>query len=256
MLLSSEGTLGIITKIATRLIPLPTHQSLLLIHFNSLEQAAQTIAATVQAGILPSVMEFMDESTLDAVYKFSGDVRPDNVKAVVLFEADGFSVEATSRWQGLPSVTGTCKPAVSPIAHLLAGTVDDGNFVPSVAESGDSLATHRFRKLLEEVGVQNLGKEGIGFATVPGLLVLAALAQRSPEGVDRAIAGLRSAVEIAGENDMYLHGAAAQLRLGKLIGGEQGDRLIADGTAWLKTQEAANPWRIIETVAPGFGSPD
>ena len=77
-------------------------------------------------------------------------------------EDSGLAVETSFKWQGLPSVTGTCKPAVSPIAHLLTGTVDDGNFVPSVAESGDSLATHRFRKLLDEVGVQFLGKEDIG----------------------------------------------------------------------------------------------
>ena len=77
-------------------------------------------------------------------------------------ETSGLSVETGFRWQGLPSITGTCKPAVSPISHLLTGTVDDGNFIPSVAKSGDSLATHRFRNLLEEIGVQFLGKEDTG----------------------------------------------------------------------------------------------
>jgi hypothetical protein len=71
-------------------------------------------------------------------------------------------VTVSSRWQGLPSVTGTCKPAVSPIADQITGKADDGQFLPSLAETGESLATHRFRKLLEEAGVQVLGKEETG----------------------------------------------------------------------------------------------
>lgn len=49
--------------------------------------------------------------------------------------ASGFVVDTSYKWQGLPSVTGTYKPAVSPIANLLTGTVDDGNFVPSIEEN-------------------------------------------------------------------------------------------------------------------------
>ena len=77
-------------------------------------------------------------------------------------EANGMEVTVSSRWQGLPSVTGTCKPAVSPIADQITGRADDGQFLPSLAETGESLATHRFRKLLEEAGVQVLGKEETG----------------------------------------------------------------------------------------------
>ena len=86
-------------------------------------------------------------------------------------------------------MTGTCKPVVSPIAHLLTGTVDDGNFVPSVAESGDSLATHRFRKLLGEVGVQVLGKEGAGEVAITQLRWLGL---RCRIQVDGECAGMRA----------------------------------------------------------------
>src|SRR5690606_28783142 len=63
-------------------------------------------------------------------------------------EAQGMQVAVATIWQGLPSVTATCKPAVSPIADLVAGKEDDGNFLPSVAQTGEPLTTHRFRKLI------------------------------------------------------------------------------------------------------------
>ena len=77
-------------------------------------------------------------------------------------EVHGMEVEVRSRWQGLPTVTGTCKPVVSPIAHLVTGKADDGQFVPSLIATGEALATHRFRKLLDGAGVQVLGKEATG----------------------------------------------------------------------------------------------
>ena len=77
-------------------------------------------------------------------------------------EAHGMQVSVATFWQGLPSVTATCKPAVSPIADLITGKEDDGNFLPSVAETGKPLDTYRFRKLIETVGVQVLGQEETG----------------------------------------------------------------------------------------------
>lgn len=77
-------------------------------------------------------------------------------------EAQGIQVAVATIWQGLPSVTATCKPAVSPIADLVAGKEDDGNFLPSVAQTGEPLTTHRFRKLIETAGVQVLSHEETG----------------------------------------------------------------------------------------------
>ena len=77
-------------------------------------------------------------------------------------EAHGMEVAVNSHWQGLPTVTGTCKPAVSPIADQIAGKAADEQFLPSLAATGESLSTHRFRKLLEAADLQVLGKEDTG----------------------------------------------------------------------------------------------
>ncbi len=77
-------------------------------------------------------------------------------------EGHGMEVAFSSRWQGLPTVTGTCKPVVSPIADQITGKADDDQFIPSLVVTGEALSVHRFRKLLDEAGVQVLGKEETG----------------------------------------------------------------------------------------------
>jgi hypothetical protein len=77
----------------------------------------------------------------------------------------GFQVHISYRWASLPTVTATSKPAVSPITDILAGQSGDTLFQPSEKNTGKSLTTARFGRLLEEGGYQVLGKEDTGDAT-------------------------------------------------------------------------------------------
>lgn len=74
----------------------------------------------------------------------------------------GYALTLTTRWVGLPSVTATSKPAVSPVAALIAGTLTDTEFEPGVAASGKSLTQDIFRKLLKDAGYQVLEREQTG----------------------------------------------------------------------------------------------
>lgn len=96
LLIGSEGTLGIITKIVFRLIPYPTHNLLLLVPFTSAEKACEAVAAVFRAGITPSAMEFMERDAIDYVRKFV-DVNlavADDIKAHLIIEVDGNDMEA------------------------------------------------------------------------------------------------------------------------------------------------------------------
>jgi hypothetical protein len=75
--------------------------------------------------------------------------------------AGGLDVELHAGCTALPTVTATCKPAVSPIAGKLEAGLEDTSFNPRLAEGGGQLTTHRFRKLLEEEGYAVLA-EGMG----------------------------------------------------------------------------------------------
>jgi glycolate oxidase len=96
LMVGSEGTLGIITKIVLRLIPHPTHDLLMLVPFFDAEQACEAVAAIFRAGITPSGLEFMERDALTWTQKFTGDhsinVAEDH-QAHLLIEVDGFDPE-------------------------------------------------------------------------------------------------------------------------------------------------------------------
>jgi glycolate oxidase len=91
LLVGSEGTLGIITKIVVRLIPLPKENLLMLAFFNSAEKACETVAAILRSGITPSALEFMERDCIEYVMKFVDVKIPlkETTAAQLLIEVDG-----------------------------------------------------------------------------------------------------------------------------------------------------------------------
>lgn len=97
LVVGSEGTLGIVTKIVLRLIPHPTHTLLILVPFFSPEKACEAVAAVFKAGITPSAMEFMERDAIDWAIKYVPDVHieiADAHQAHLLIEVDGFDTES------------------------------------------------------------------------------------------------------------------------------------------------------------------
>lgn len=84
LIIGSEGTLAVITKIVLRLIPHPTQNLLMLVPFYNAEKACEAVAAIFRAGITPSGLEFMERDALTWTQKFSGDYSiPVDRKSVV-----------------------------------------------------------------------------------------------------------------------------------------------------------------------------
>jgi glycolate oxidase len=96
LMIGSEGTLGIITKIIFKLIPYPQHNIVLLVPFNSAEKACEAVSAVFRAGITPSGMEFMERDAIDWVRKFEADINIEilnEVQAHLLIEVDGNDID-------------------------------------------------------------------------------------------------------------------------------------------------------------------
>lgn len=92
LMIGSEGTLGVITKIVFRLIPYPKNNLVLLVPFNSAEKACEAVSAVFRAGITPSGMEFMERDAIDWVRRFEDSITipvDENVQAHLLIEVDG-----------------------------------------------------------------------------------------------------------------------------------------------------------------------
>jgi glycolate oxidase len=96
LIVGSEGTLAIITKIVLRLIPHPTTDMLMLVPFFDAQKACEAVAAIFQAGITPSGLEFMERDALLWTQDFTKDYSikvADNHQAHLLIEVDGFDSE-------------------------------------------------------------------------------------------------------------------------------------------------------------------
>jgi len=90
LIVGSEGTLAVITKIFLRLLPLPKHRSLLLVPFPSLEAAARTVPALMNAGITPSALEFMERDAVKIAERHLGVSVPNSdAAAQLIVEIDG-----------------------------------------------------------------------------------------------------------------------------------------------------------------------
>lgn len=97
LIVGSEGTLGVITKIVLRLIPHPTDDLLMLVPFYDAEKACEAVAAIFRAGITPSGLEFMERDALLWTMKYETESVievKENHAAHLLIEVDGFDMDA------------------------------------------------------------------------------------------------------------------------------------------------------------------
>ena len=95
LMIGSEGTLGIITKIVLKLIPQPLHNILLLGSFPTNEIACEAVSAIFRAGITPSALEFMERKGVEWVIEndgFNFNLNP-QAQAFLMIEVDGANME-------------------------------------------------------------------------------------------------------------------------------------------------------------------
>ncbi len=101
LFVGSEGTLGALTRITLRLLPYPPATGTLLALFPVLEDAAAMVTRILGAGMLPSVIEFIDRPCLRCIEQASQLGLPDDVEALILLECDG---NATAVEQDLAAI--------------------------------------------------------------------------------------------------------------------------------------------------------
>ena len=96
LIVGSEGTLGIVTKIVLRLIPHPKFDLLMLAPFNSVEKASEAVSAIFRAGITPSAMELMEIESIKLASKLCESTAipiTEGLEAHLIIEVDGNDID-------------------------------------------------------------------------------------------------------------------------------------------------------------------
>lgn len=100
LIVGSEGTLAVVTKIILKLLPYPAERLLLLVPFRSAENACKGVNAILKAGITPSALEFMERDALLCAQEYLGESSieiPESIQAHLLIETDGTDKETLIR---------------------------------------------------------------------------------------------------------------------------------------------------------------
>jgi glycolate oxidase len=89
VLIGSEGTLGVFTKILLKLIPKPQASKTMLAFFDSIKEAGKTVSDIIANHITPATLEFLDNVTIKCVEDYAHLGLQTNIGALLLIEVDG-----------------------------------------------------------------------------------------------------------------------------------------------------------------------
>jgi len=103
VLVGSEGTLAVVTKVTLRLLGKPAAVKTLLAAFDSTEGAGNAVSGIISAGIIPAAVEMMDRTTIEAA---EAAVHPNfpPAEAVLIVELDGAVAEVSALFDRVEAV--------------------------------------------------------------------------------------------------------------------------------------------------------
>jgi len=90
LIVGSEGTLAIVVEALLRIAPLPPFRRILQASFSNLTDLGNCVSGLNQHGLIPSAIEVLDKSAIEAIEKYKENVQfPPNAEAVLLIEEEG-----------------------------------------------------------------------------------------------------------------------------------------------------------------------
>jgi len=117
LLVGSEGTLGIITKIVVKLLPLPEAKKTMLAIFPKLDDATLTVSSIIHARIIPATLEFIDQAALRCVEEYLHMGLPTQAEALLLIEVDGDRDTVSKQSELIKDICGKNNASEVIIAH-------------------------------------------------------------------------------------------------------------------------------------------
>ena len=106
LFIGSEGTLGVITQALLRLLPFHEAQRTQVVYFDDIQSAAQVVADTIAARIIPVTLELLDGASIRCVEAYAKLGLPTQADAMLLIEVDGTRVQVN---QEIRQITEICR---------------------------------------------------------------------------------------------------------------------------------------------------
>jgi glycolate oxidase len=224
LLVGSEGTLGVITQMTLRLLPLPKFVRTMAAVFKSMEAAAETVSEIIRQAIIPRTIEFMDNASIKCAESYLEIGLPRDAGAMLLIEVDGdehtvetdieklkelcFSQGANDVTVALSEVERTnlwkARKSISPALYRLApDKINEDIVVPR------SKIPHMVRRITELSDKTGLSIASFGHAGDGNIHVNIMLDKNQPDQVAKAEAALETLFDYT-------------LELGGTISGEHG----------------------------------
>ena len=181
LLVGSEGTLAVVTKVRLKIVAVPEDVVTLLVLFKGLERSAEVVRRILASGIVPRTLEFLDGEAVRAVEDYRPVGLPGDVEALLIVEIDGTAAAIRKEAE---KVSDICKElegdvimaendrareriwearrAVSPALYHIAPSKLNEDIVVPVSKIPEMLMT--LKRLSEKSGIKivNFGHAGDG----------------------------------------------------------------------------------------------
>ena len=150
LLIGSEGTLAIFSKLILRLLPLPEKKTTFLLSFANLHQATALVAEILRAGLTPCTLEYMDKTAIQIVRDRLPTPPPLDNAALLLIEFDGMKQDVEQQAGRFMNFIGTTRNCIIRKAENEQQTAELWLARRSISPAALSLRPH---KISEDVVV-------------------------------------------------------------------------------------------------------
>jgi glycolate oxidase len=151
LLVGSEGTLGIITELILKLIPLPKFARTAKAVFPRLADASKCVNSILNAGITPATIELMDETTIATIEEAMNLGLPLDVEAILIIEADGMDQESVLK--EIETIADICRTTGARDVEVARSEAERARLWSARRSISPSLARRAPNKLGEDISV-------------------------------------------------------------------------------------------------------
>jgi glycolate oxidase len=151
LLVGSEGTLGVITELTLKLIPLPKVARTAKVVFPKLADASVCVNNILAAGITPATMELMDETAIATVEEAMHLGLPLDVEAILIIEADGMDEDSVVK--EIEAIADICRATGARDVQVARDEAERAALWSARRSISPSLARRAPNKLGEDISV-------------------------------------------------------------------------------------------------------